>query len=77
MEGENYKSININRVFKLKLSFHGESMNLMYVVICSGCFEEYVGETGGQLKDRVLIYRQHTRQPEYQQREAEEHLKIC
>ena len=42
-------------------------MNLTYVVLCSGCCEKYVGETGGQLKHRLHIYRQHIKQPEYQQ----------
>ena len=61
MEGESYKFINIHRVFKLTSSFHCKSINLIYVVIFSGYFEEYIGETDGQLKDRLLIYRKRIR----------------
>ena len=38
------------------------SFNVIYVVICSDCLEEYIGETGvgkARLKDRVRVYRQH------------------
>ena len=61
MESESYKFINVHRVFKLTSSFHCKSMNLIYVVIFSGYFEEYIGETDGQLKDRLLIYRKQIR----------------
>ena len=77
MVSESYKFINLNRVFKLKSSFHCESMNLIYAVICIDCFEEYVRETSGQLKNRLRIYIRDIRQPEYQQLEAEEHFRIC
>ena len=30
-------------------------MNLIYVVIFSGYFEEYIGETDGQVKDCLSI----------------------
>ena len=42
-----------------------ESSNLVYVVICSTCNEEYIVETGeGRTKvgDRVRVYLQHIRQ---------------
>ena len=44
--------------------------NVIYVVICLGCLEEYIGEMGKdktRLRDRVRVYRQHTKQPEHQQ----------
>ena len=61
MESESYKFINVHRVFKLTSSFHCKSMNLIYVVIFIGYFEEYIVETDGQLKDRLLIYRKQIR----------------
>ena len=57
-----------------------DNANLIYVLICSGYNGEYIGETGinkQKLKDRVRVYRQHIRQPEYQQLKVEEHLKNC
>ena len=66
MVSESYKFLKLNRVFKLKPSFHCESMNLIYAVSYIGCFEEYVGERSGQLKIRLPIYMRDIRQPEYQ-----------
>ena len=43
------------------------SFNVIYVVICSGCLEEYIGEMGigkAKLSGRVRVYIQCLRQPE-------------
>ena len=64
----------------MKTSFFCDSSNLIFVVICSGCQEEYIGEPGSgksKLRDRVRIYRQHIRQQEYQQLKVEGHLRSC
>ena len=36
-----------------------------------------IGQTGGELKERLSIYRQHIRQPEYEKIEVERHLRTC
>ena len=57
-----------------------DSRNLIYVVICPTCKEEYIGETGigdSKLRDRVRIYRQHIRQPEHEKLKVEKHLRTC
>ena len=61
----------------LKSNFNCETPNLIYVIICSGCNKEYIGKTGGQLKERLSIYRQHIRQPENEKIEVERHLRTC
>ena len=53
------------KTFFLKNSFNYESSNSVYIVICKGCKEEYIGETGCLVKERINIYRQHKRQPQY------------
>ena len=56
------------------------SFNVIYVLICSGCLEEYIGETGvgkARLRDRVKVYRQHIKQPEHQKLKVEEHIRFC
>ena len=66
--------------FILKNKMTCDSRNLIYVVICSSCQEEYIGETGigdTKLRDRVRIYRQHIRQPEYEKLKVEKHLRTC
>ena len=64
----------------MKAHFSCDSSNLLDAVICPTCGEEYTGETGvgkTKLRDRVRVYRQHIRQPEYQKLKAEEHLRLC
>ena len=54
--------------FKLRNRFTCDSFNLIYVLICDKCKQEYTGETGEgktKLRDRVKVYRQHIRQPQY------------
>ena len=56
------------------------SFNLIYVVICGTCKEEYIGETRKEktkLRDRVRVYHQHIRQPQHQQLKVEGHLRVC
>ena len=50
------------------------------MVICDKSKEEYTGETGEgktKLRYRVRVYRQHIRQPQYQQLKVKEHLRVC
>ena len=63
----------------MKNRFTCDSFNLIYVVICYKCKEEYIGETGEgktKLKDRDRVYCQHILQPEYQQLKVEGHLRV-
>ena len=56
-----------------------DSFNLIYVIICGSCKEEYIGETGDgktKLRDRVRVYRYQIRQPQYQQLKVEGHLRV-
>ena len=54
------------------------SFNAIYVLIYSGCLEEYIGEEGvgkTRLRYRVRVYRQHVKQPEHQK--FAEHIRNC
>ena len=54
-----------------------DSRNLIYVVICPTCKEEYIGETGighSKLRDRVRIY---IPQPEHEKLKVEKDLRTC
>ena len=69
-----------NTLFKIKSPFDCNSSNLIYVIICPNCKEEYIGETGEnntRLRDRVRVYRQHIKDAQYQMNHVEEHLRIC
>ena len=64
--------------YKFSLKMSCDSLNVIYVVICSGCGEEYIEESDirkQKLRFRVRIYRQHIRQPEYQQLKVKGHLR--
>ena len=57
-----------------------DSADLIYVLICEGCGEECIGETGDgetKLRDRVRVYRQHIKEKKYQMLKVEEHLREC
>ena len=57
-----------------------DSRNLIYVVICPTCKEEYIGKTGNgdsKLRDRVWIYRLNIRQPEQEKLKVEKHVRTC
>ena len=78
--GNSYTFQNVDKTFNLKTHFSCESSNLLYIIICPTCGEQYTVETGiGKIKlrDRVRFYRQHVRQPEYQKLKAEEHFWTC
>ena len=47
------------------------------VIIRSGCNKEYIRQTGGHLKERLSIYRQHIPQPEFKKIEVKKHLRAC
>ena len=77
---DSYTFKHVNKTFKLKSTMSCDSSNLVYVIICTTCGEEYIGETGKnntKLRDRVRVYRQHIRQPQYQMLQVEAHLREC
>ena len=63
--GAEYFFKEVQYTFKIKSKFNCESKNLIYVIVCSGCNKEYIGQTQTMLKERLSIYRQHIRQPQY------------
>ena len=77
LEAELFKFKNWHQPFVLKSHFKYETPNLIYLSICSGCNNEYIRQTGEHLKERLSIYRQQIRQPEYEKREVERHLPTC
>ena len=60
LKASSYLLKRVNEVFFLKSNFNCESRNLFYIAICRGCKEEYIGETGCLLKERISVYRQAT-----------------
>ena len=72
--------MNLNELIKLLLmqnSLNCENSNMIYVAICQGCNEEYIREVDSAMKEKIIIYRQHIPEPQYQQLAVEEHLRNC
>ena len=75
LKASSYLFKRVNKV--LKINFNCKNRNIIYVVICQGCQEECIGETGCLVKERINVYRQHISQPQYQQIKVEDHLRFC
>ena len=56
-----------------------DSSNLLYVIICSGCNEEYIGETGKgttKLRDRVRVYHEQINDEKYRKKNMQKNIYI-
>ena len=51
--------------------------NVVYVMKCRGCGEEYIGETGNPLRQRVTIHNQQIRDPKTRMLKVSEHIANC
>ena len=68
------KLFETNQAFETNYSnFNRESSTLIHLIICIGCSKKYIGQTGGQLEERLSIYRK----PEYEKIKVKRHLGTC
>ena len=51
--------------------------NVVYVMKCRGCNEEYIDKTGNYLRRRVMVQNQQIRDPKTRMLFVSEHLSIC
>ena len=72
-----FKSNDKQKTFQLKDSFSCTSRNLIYCMTCNGCGKKYIGETGGILRNRMTLHRQHIREKKYQILNVSKHISIC
>ena len=57
IEGDTFTFKN-GQTFKVKNGFDCTSENLIYVITCPGCTENYIGQTGMTLRQRMTVHRQ-------------------
>ena len=76
-QGTEHTFETVDEKFEIRMPVNCESKHLIYVKICSGHKEEYIGKTQTMLKERLNTYRQHMRQPQLQQINLEGHIKTC
>lgn len=65
------------RTFYIKHHLTCKSANVLYVITCCGCKEQYVGMTGNTLAKRFNVHRQHIREPVYRKLGVSKHLDEC
>ena len=71
-------SLKSGHKLKTNANFQCSSRNLVYVAICGGCQEFYIGETGDQLKNRFTIHRQQSQAfASLVPVKADSHFRIC
>lgn len=59
-------------------NFECSSRNVIYIAVCSGCKEYYIGETGDQLLTRWSVHRQQSKlHPSRAPVQADPHFRLC
>ena len=53
------------------------SKNLLYVIKCEGCEENYIGQTGNDLRKRMTVHRQQIKDPSTRKIPLSAHLSEC
>ncbi|GAB1602736.1 uncharacterized protein LOC115230173, partial [Argonauta hians] len=76
LESPNY-SFKSGQRFQIKHSFSCTSSNLIYLIRCAGCGEEYIGQTGLTLRKRFTVHRQQIKFPHTRKIPLSAHLASC
>lgn len=63
--------------FKIHENMSCDVKNVIYVMKCRGCSEEYIGETGNFLRRRVTVHNQQIRDPKTRILQVSEHIDKC
>ena len=66
-----------HKQFFIKSSMSCFSQNLIYVLICNNCQEEYIGETGDTLRHRTTTHRQQIYDSNYRNLKVSKHIFSC
>lgn len=65
------------KVFEIKSNLNCLSINVIYVLICKGCKEFYIGQTGGMFRKRLTLHRQHINNLNYAILGVSKHIASC
>ena len=65
------------KTFKVKTTMSCDAKNLIYVIKCKGCDEEYIGETGDTLRHRLTFHRQQIRDARVRILYVSNHIANC
>ena len=76
LEGNSFLFKN-NSNFRILENMSCASKNLIYVIKCAGCGEEYIGQTGDVLRARVQEKKQQIKTPRYRCIPLTAHIDEC
>ena len=65
------------KIFSVNNNMTCKSRNLIYCMTCGKCGENYIGQTGTKLADRVRVHKQQIRDPSVRNTPCSEHFDIC
>ena len=68
---------NTGHKFTVKNNFTCASGNLIYAMKCTGCSQDYIGQTGSTLRKRMTVHRQQIRDPATRMIPLSEHIDLC
>jgi hypothetical protein len=66
-----------NKRFYIKEDMNCNVQNVIYVLVCNGCKEFYIGQTGDKLRNRRTVHEQQMRDPSVRQMPLSAHLDQC
>ena len=67
----------IQKEFQIKSRMNCKSKNVLYIITCNGCREQYIGKTHDMLSSRMRVHRQQIRCPEYRKIAVSGHIDGC
>lgn len=73
----NSVKINQDTTFIVKQNMDCDTSNVIYVIICNGCNEKYIGKTELKLKRRMNLHRSQIKLPQNRNIPLSEHLDTC
>jgi len=77
IEGESFTFKGNNKRFYPKANMTCDTKNVIYVIICQGCEEIYIGETKNSLKTRLAWHRSCILHPHLRVQYVSSHLETC
>ena len=66
-----------DKTFHVKENMNCTVRNVLYVLICNGCKEYYIGQTGDKLRNRKTVHEQQIRDPSTRQMPVSKHIDNC
>lgn len=70
-------TIKTGQQFQVKANMDCNSANVLYILTCNGCGQQYVGETGDTLRNRIRVHRQQIRDASTRMLRVSEHIEKC